>query len=66
MIHQITEDQVGKPIWFMKQTNEQEEGRIKSFNNEERVAWVVYRCAGNWPLYEHFTAQRTQYSDLTF
>jgi hypothetical protein len=45
-----------------------ETGRIKSYNNERRIAWVVYDHGNNSMIdhYQEYTAASTNYDDLKF
>jgi len=45
-----------------------EQGKIKSFDNEKQVAWIVYHTNNNWDgdHWKDYTAACTNYSDLTF
>jgi hypothetical protein len=40
-------------------------GRLKQFDNNSRVAWVVYKCGDNWDQYQNYTAQATDYIALS-
>jgi hypothetical protein len=42
-----------------------EPGIVKSFNNDRKVAWVVYKCNNDWDHYENYTAACTNFSDLS-
>ena len=53
--------------WVVYNPNlENERGRIKSFNNERQVAWVVYKANNNWDgdHWKDYTAVATNYSDI--
>lgn len=41
-----------------------ETGIVKKYDNSRKVAWVVYKCDGNWDNFENYTASCTNYSDL--
>jgi hypothetical protein len=64
-IQSLTNADIGKWITY-KPELEKERGRIKSFDNERKVAWVVYKASGNWDLdhWKNYTAQCTNYRDL--
>lgn len=40
----LTEQDVGRWIIYINGVGETQRGKIKSFNNDRRVAWVVYNC----------------------
>jgi hypothetical protein len=41
-----------------------EMGKVKSYNNAQKIAWVVYKCNNDWDNFENYTAAATNYSDL--
>lgn len=47
--------------WFA-----QEQGIIKSFSNDKKIAWVVYKCWWDRWNYKSYTWQSTQYEYLFF
>ena len=63
----LTDGDLGRWVVY-KPELENERGRIKSFNNETKTAWVVYKCNNNWDLdhWKDYTAQSTKYQDLQF
>lgn len=62
---QLTEKDIGRWVIY-KLELENERGRIKSFNNERQVAWVVYKTNNNWDgdHWKDYTAACTRYEDL--
>ena len=64
MIKIISPQDIGK--WVTYKNGDR--GKIKQFDNERQVAWVVYKCNGNWDLdhWKDYTAECTNYEDLTF
>jgi len=60
----LKEEDTGKWVYYKKE----ERGKIKSFNNDSKTAWVVYKCNNNWDLdhWKDYTACATNYSDLSF
>lgn len=66
-IKELTNNDIGK--WVVYQPDrENERGKIKSFNNVNKIAWVVYKCNNNWDLdhWKDYTGQSTKYDDLFF
>lgn len=66
-VFQLTEADVG--AWVVYFNGDYfEKGRVKSFNNERGVAWVVYHCDNNWNTggWVNYTAACTKYSDLYY
>lgn len=39
-------------------------GRIKQFDNNKRIAWIVYKANNDWKRFENYTAASTKYDDL--
>lgn len=52
----------GQKVHYLPGVGSPENGIVKSFN--ARVAWVVYKCDGNWDRYEDFTGAATDFEDL--
>lgn len=63
-MEKLLNEDIGK--WVIYKNGD--EGKIKSFNNEIKTAWVVYKCNNNWDLehWKDYTAEATMYCDLTF
>lgn len=61
----LTEQDIGKWVVYKPQL-ENERGKLKSFNNERQIAWVVYKANNNWDgdHWKDYTAQSTKYEDL--
>ena len=66
MIKKLSQDDIGKWVFYKKRKHDGERGKIKNFNNKKKIAWVVYLFDGKWRLWKNYTAQLTQYEDLTF
>lgn len=47
-------------------TKPTEAGRIKDFDNNRQIAWVVFKCADAWDNYKNYTARLCHYRDLDF
>jgi len=58
----IQELQEGQKVHYVPSVGELENGIVKSFN--DKVAFVVYKCNGEWSRYRHFTAAPTDPNDL--
>lgn len=63
----LTEQDIGKWVVY-KPELENEIGKIKSFNNERQIAFVVYKANNNWDgdHWKDYTASSTSYNDLAF
>ena len=51
----------GQKVHYVPAVGEPENGIVKRYN--DRVAWVVYKCDGQWARYREFTAACTALSD---
>ena len=63
----FTESDIGKWVTYRPTFGDQKQGKLKSFDNERRLAWVVYSANHNWDgdHWKDYTAECTNYSDLT-
>jgi len=61
----LLDNDIGKWVVY-KPDRENERGKIKSYNNETQIAWVVYKCNNNWDSdrWKNYTGQSTKYEDL--
>lgn len=53
---------IGMRVHYVPRIGAPENGIVKSFN--DRVAWVVYHCDGNWDRYANYTGASTVLEDL--
>lgn len=58
--NKLTDDLIGRIVLY----KDKEFGRLKSFDNNAKVAWVVYKCSDDWDNWQNYTAAQTNYSDL--
>lgn len=65
LVH-LQESDVGRWVVYHPPHNIQERGRIKSFNNESRLAFVVYGRSVENENWLDYTAAATSYFDLEF
>ena len=63
-INQLGPESIGKWVEYRGAAGTVARGRIKSWN--DRVVFVVYRCAGEWSQFKDFTAAATDPADLSF
>lgn len=58
----LNKEDIGK--WATYKNGER--GKIKSFNNDLQVAFIVYKCNNNWDLdhWKDYTAEATNYYDI--
>lgn len=53
---------IGRKVHYVTPHDEPQNGIVKSFN--DRHAWVVYKCGGEWARYQDYTAACTDMNDL--
>ncbi len=63
----LSKKDIGKWVTYSNGFAE-ERGKIKAFDNERKVAWVVFHCNENWDNdeWKNYTGQCTDYKYLTF
>ena len=71
IITTLEEKDIGRTVWYapshaLDDVSQWEKGRIKSFDNERQIAWVVYDGGNDSKIdhYDRYTAASTQYNDL--
>jgi hypothetical protein len=62
----LIERDIGRWVTYEGAAGERERGRIKAFNNERQVAFVVYKANNNWDgdHWKDYTAAATSYRDI--
>lgn len=60
----LDQDMIGEWVTYVDGSGHEEKGRIKKLDNHKQVAWVVYKCNGDWDNYQKYTGQSTKYSDI--
>ena len=63
-IPKLTDADKGRWVLYVGLAGERDKGRIKSWN--DKFIFVVYKCDGNWDIYENYTAQATHPGQLCF
>ena len=60
------EKDIGKRVTYSPEFGEKKCWKLKSYNNEKRVAFVVYNCNDNRDAdhWKDYTAQGTSYDDI--
>jgi len=63
---QLTENDIGKWFTYISFGDKEERGKLKSFDNETKTAYIVYKANGNWDgdHWKDYTAECTNYSDI--
>lgn len=62
-INLLYPEDIGKFVYYTYHTKER--GKIKSYDNQRRVAWVVFLCDENWENFSDYTANMCDYKNLT-
>jgi len=62
----LQEHNISDWVTYTPSDGHTEQGRIKIFDNEKQVAWVVYKANENWDgdHWKDYTGESTKYSDL--
>lgn len=62
----LTDQDLGQWFTYVDGTGEEERGKLKAYDNERRVAWIVYKANGNWDgdHWKDYTAAATSYDDI--
>lgn len=73
MIKELQPEHIGRYIWYIPRQaktdlGQWEQGRIKSYDNDRKIAWVVYHRnnVDKVNRYQDFTGEATEYRDLSF
>ena len=63
---EFTQKDIGNWFTYVDGTGDEEQGKLKSFNNEKQIAWIVYKTNLNWDgdHWKDYTAAATNYSDI--
>ena len=64
----LKKEDIGKWFTYISFGGKKEQGKLKSFNNEKQIAFIVYNANNNWDgdHWKDYTAEATSYSDLFF
>jgi hypothetical protein len=68
MIIKFKKNDIWKWIYYVDFDWTKEKWKLKSFNNEKKVAFIVFKCNWNRDLdhWQHYTAEGCNYEDLIF
>lgn len=66
LVNELTEEDVGKWFTYIPGVGRYETGKLKSYNNDRKIAFIVYHCSGFWDtdLWKGYTAAATDYCNL--
>jgi hypothetical protein len=66
-ITELTWRDIGSWIYYKDSLSwERIRGKLKQFAPKEKVAWVVFKCNDDRDHWQNYTAERCDYSDLSF
>lgn len=57
--------QIGDKVHYCPVRGQKENGIIKGFG-ESGIAFVVFKCGGEWDKYKNYTGQSTSISDIIY
>ena len=64
----MTEADIGSCVTYVPYNgcpkSKWENGIVKSYSNENKLAFVVYHCHNDWDHYFRYTGESTVYEDL--
>jgi len=61
-IRQLTDEDIGRYVFYTNGVGNKEMGRVKSWNY--KWVFVVYNCADEWDDFTNYTAAATDPADL--
>lgn len=66
MKNTLNEKDLGKWLTYISGTGDEERGKLLAFNNDRKIAWIVYNCNNNWDAdhWKDYTACATEYRDI--
>ncbi len=56
----------GTKVYYTSPHGTKENGIVKDFNDSKTIAWVVYKCDGEWGNYKNYTGEATNIQDLNY
>lgn len=66
MVKLLNQTDVGRVCVYAPGKDWSETGRLKSFNNENQIAWIVFKCGDDWDNFMNYTGQSVKYEDFIF
>lgn len=65
-VKHLNDTDIGKWFTYVDFAGNEEKGKLKDYNNEMQVAWIVYKANNNWDLdhWKDYTAEATDYSAI--
>jgi len=61
-INEFEPTDIGKFVYHIGRTKEK--GKVKSYDNQRKVAWIVFLCNDNWENFNDYTANMCEYRDI--
>ena len=66
IIENLSAEDIWKWITYIDVIRGNETWKLKSFNNETKRAFIVFKCNWEWDRWQEYTAQMCNYNDLIF
>ncbi len=66
IILELSEKDIWKNITYIDVFKWCETWKIKSFNNDLKIAYVVFKCNNDWNNFKNYTAEACNYNSLAF
>ncbi len=63
---EVSKFKQGDRVHYTSGHGSKENGIVKGINESGSIAWVVYKCAGEWDRYMDYTGAATNIEDLSF
>lgn len=60
----LNKTDIGRILTYVEFDGSEQKGKLKAFDNEKQIAWIVYKCNNNWDRFKDYTAAATKYSDI--
>lgn len=65
-IEELNDSHIGSFVKYIKDYGEDEVGRIKSFDKQAGLIYVVFKCGERWNEFHRYTAASCEPKDLEF
>lgn len=67
IINEFSESDIWKWVTYIDVFKWNETWKLKSFDNEKQIAYIVFKCNNNWDGedWKDYTAQSCNYSNLS-
>ena len=66
IINKMFDSDIWRYVYYIDVIKWIEKWRIKRFDNEKQIAYVVFKCNNDWGTYKDYTAEACDYNNLEF